>query len=176
TIALFGAFLLLLFTGEKVLEKALSSVEWTTIFFFLGLFVLVGGLIETGVMNHLAQLVINLTGGDLRTTSFLILWLSAGASAFVDNIPFVATMIPLIQNMGRMGISNLEPIWWSLALGACLGGNGTLVGASANLIVAGLAGREGHPISFLRFMGIGLFVMILSVTMAMGYIFLRYLI
>lgn len=176
TIALFGAFLLLLFTGEKVLEKALSSVEWTTIFFFLGLFVLVGGLIETGVMNHLAQSVINLTGGDLRTTSFLILWLSAGASAFVDNIPFVATMIPLIQNMGRMGISNLEPIWWSLALGACLGGNGTLVGASANLIVAGLAGREGHPISFLRFMGIGLFVMILSVTMAMGYIFLRYLI
>jgi Na+/H+ antiporter NhaD and related arsenite permeases len=175
TIALGGAFLLLLLTGEKVLEKALSTVEWPTIFFFLGLFVLVGGLIETGVMSRLAQAAIGLTGGDLTKTALLVLWLSAIASAFVDNIPFVATMIPLIKDMGQMGITNLEPLWWSLALGACLGGNGTLIGASANLIVAGLAGKEGYPISFVRYLGIGLLVMVISVTLAMGYIYLRYL-
>jgi Na+/H+ antiporter NhaD/arsenite permease-like protein len=175
TIALGGAFVLLLLTGKKVLERALSAVEWPTIFFFLGLFVLVSGLIETGVMRQLAEAAIAFTGGDLRKTSFLVLWLSAMASAFVDNIPFVATMIPLIKDMGQMGITNLEPLWWSLALGACLGGNGTLIGASANLLVAGLAGREGHTISFVRYMGIGLLVMVISVTLAMSYIYLRYL-
>ncbi|RYL87581.1 hypothetical protein EWI07_14255 [Sporolactobacillus sp. THM7-4] len=176
TVALAGAFLLLLLTGEKALDHALSSVEWTTIFFFIGLFVMVGGLIETGVMNKIAQSAVELTGGDPVTTSFLILWLSAIASAFVDNIPFVATMIPLIQDIGQMGVANLEPLWWSLALGACLGGNGTLIGASANLIVAGLAGKEGRPIPFVGFMKIGLPVMFLSVALATGYIYLRYLV
>ncbi|MGO0061352.1 ArsB/NhaD family transporter [Brevibacillus fluminis] len=175
TVALAGAFLLLLLTGEHMLEKALVKVEWTTIFFFVGLFVLVSGLIETGVIAKLAEQAIHLTGGDRFATSMLILWLSAIASAFVDNIPFVATMIPLIQEMGRMGVSDLEPLWWSLALGACLGGNGTLIGASANLIVAGLSGKEGHPISFVRYLKVGFPLMLLSVVIASLYVYLRYL-
>jgi Na+/H+ antiporter NhaD/arsenite permease-like protein len=175
TVALTGAFLLLLLTGEHAMESALSRVEWTTIFFFVGLFVLVSGLIETGVIAKLAAAAINLTGGDLVATSMLILWMSAILSAFVDNIPFVATMIPMIQEMGGMGISNLEPLWWSLALGACLGGNGTLIGASANLIVAGLAAKEGHPIRFMTFMKYGFPLMLLSVAISTVYIYLRYL-
>jgi Na+/H+ antiporter NhaD/arsenite permease-like protein len=176
TVALTGAFLLLLLTGEHYLEKSLSRVEWTTIFFFVGLFVLVGGLIETGVIANLAKSAVELTGGNEVATAMLILWLSAIASAFVDNIPFVATMIPLIQDMGTMGVTNLDTLWWSLALGACLGGNGSLVGASANLIVAGMAAKEGHPISFMRFLKIGFPLMILSIVISSIYVLLRYLI
>jgi len=175
TVALAGAFLLLLLTGEHYLEEALAKVEWTTIFFFVGLFVLVSGLVETGVISTLASKAIDLTGGDLTATAMLILWLSAIASAFVDNIPFVATMIPMIKEMGSMGITNLEPLWWSLALGACLGGNGTLIGASANVIVAGLAAKEGHHISFVKFMLIAFPLMILSIVIASVYLYLRYL-
>ncbi|WP_314587715.1 ArsB/NhaD family transporter [Paenibacillus terrigena] len=175
TVALAGAFLLLLITGEHMLEEALQHVEWTTLFFFIGLFVLVSGLVETGVIAKLAEQAIELTGGDPLMTSMLILWLSAIASAFLDNIPFVATMIPMIQDMGTMGITNLEPLWWSLALGACLGGNGTLVGASANLIVAGLAGKEGYPISFMKYLKIGFPLMILSIVLSSIYLYVRYL-
>lgn len=104
----------------------------------------------------------------------LILWLSAIASAFLDNIPFVATMIPMIQDMGSMGINNLEPLWWSLALGACLGGNGSLIGASANLIAAGMSAKEGEPISFMKFLKYGFPLMLLSVAIASVYILIRY--
>jgi len=176
TIALTGAFLLLLLSGEHFLEEAFARIEWTTIFFFIGLFVLVSGLIETGVITALAKQAMALTGGNVASTSMLILWLSAIASAFVDNIPFVATMIPLIQDMGSMGVSNLEPVWWSLALGACLGGNGSLVGASANLIVAGLSAKEGQPITFVQFLKYGFPLMILSIIISTIYIYLRYLI
>lgn len=176
TIALLGAFVLLLLTGEHYLEDALPKVEWTTIFFFVGLFILVSGLVETGVIAQLATKAIELTEGNLVATSLLILWMSAIASAFVDNIPFVATMIPMIQEMGKIGISDLEPLWWSLALGACLGGNGTLIGASANLIVAGMAAKEGYNISFLKFLWIGFPLMILSIIISTVYIYLRYLI
>lgn len=175
TVALAGAFLLLLMTGEHTMEKALTRVEWTTIFFFVGLFVLVSGLVETGVIAELAARAIEWTGGDPLATSMLILWLSAIASAFLDNIPFVATMIPMIQEMGQMGMQNLEPLWWSLALGACLGGNGTLIGASANLIVAGLAGKEGHPIRFVDYLKLGFPLMLLSIALSSVYIYLRYL-
>lgn len=174
-IALAGAFLLLLLSGEHHMENALVKVEWTTIFFFIGLFVLVGGLVETHVISWLAERAVELTGGNVRASSMLILWLSAVASAFIDNIPFVATMIPLIQDMGHMGMTNLEPLWWSLSLGACLGGNGTLIGASANVVVAGLAAKEGHPITFVRFMAIGFPLMILSIVISTVYIWLRYL-
>ncbi|RCW43029.1 ArsB/NhaD family transporter [Paenibacillus prosopidis] len=176
TVALAGAFLLLLLTGEHMMEEAFSKVEWTTIFFFVGLFVLVSGLIETGVIAQLAAQAIELTGGEPVATSMLILWLSAIASAFLDNIPFVATMIPMIQEMGNMGVSNLEPLWWSLALGACLGGNGTLIGASANLIVAGMAGKEGYPIKFVQFLKYGFPLMLLSIVLSSIYVYLRYLI
>lgn len=176
TVALAGAFLLLLLTGgEHMLEKAFHSVEWITIFFFIGLFVLVSGLVETGVIAELAAKAIDLTGGDVLMSSMMILWVSAIASAFLDNIPFVATMIPLIQEMGQMGITNLEPLWWSLALGACLGGNGTLIGASANLIVAGLAGKEGYPITFMKYLKVGFPLMLLSIVISSIYLYLRYL-
>ncbi|GAA4865644.1 ArsB/NhaD family transporter [Paenibacillus vulneris] len=175
TVALAGAFLLLLLTGERMLEKAFHSVEWVTLFFFVGLFVLVAGLVETGVIAMLAKKAVEITGGDLFASSMLILWLSAIASAFLDNIPFVATMIPMIQEMGTMGVDNLEPLWWSLALGACLGGNGTLIGASANLVVAGLASKEGYPITFMKYLKYGFPLMILSIVLSSAYIYLRYL-
>ncbi len=175
TVALSGAFLLLLLTGEHYLENALTKVEWTTIFFFIGLFALVSGLVETGVISKLAEYAITLTGADVTKTSMLILWLSAIASAFIDNIPFVATMIPMIQDMGSMGVTNLDPLWWSLSLGACLGGNGTLIGASANVIVAGMAAKEGQHISFLKFLGVGFPLMILSIVISTIYVYLRYL-
>lgn len=177
TVALGGAFMLLLITSktDHDLEHAFSRVEWTTIFFFIGLFVVVSGLVETGIISSLARSAIEFTGGDIKITAILILWLSAIASAFVDNIPFVATMIPMIQDMGTMGIANLEPLWWSLALGACLGGNGSLIGASANLIVAGLAAQEGIHLSFMRFFAVGFPIMLLSVLAATVYVYIRYL-
>ena len=150
-------------------------MEWATIFFFIGLFIAVGGLIETGIISQLAQKAVELTGGDVTATSLLVLWLSAIVSSVLDNIPFVATMIPLIQNMGAMGVSNLDPIWWSLALGACLGGNGTLVGASANLIVAGLAAERGVKITFVNYFKVGFPVMLLTILLSTVYVYLRYL-
>ncbi|NRD78250.1 ArsB/NhaD family transporter [Bacillus sp. BRMEA1] len=175
TIALSGAFLLLLLTGETHLEKAFEKVEWTTLFFFIGLFVLVSGLVETGVISLLANYSIHLTKGDTTSTAILILWVSALASAFIDNIPFVATMIPMIKDMGELGVQHLEPIWWSLSLGACLGGNGTLIGASANVIVADLAAEQGYKISFGKFLIISFPLMILSIIICTVYIYLRYL-
>ncbi|WP_270407052.1 ArsB/NhaD family transporter [Paenibacillus timonensis] len=174
TIALAGASLLLFMTGEHVMERAFRSVEWPTIFFFVGLFVLVGGLVETGIITMVAEWVMHLTGGNPLPTSMLILWLSAFASAFIDNIPLVATMIPMIQDMGSLGISNLDPLWWSLALGACLGGNGTLIGASANLIAAGMSAKEGEPISFVRYLKYGLPLMIVTILISSLYVYLRY--
>ena len=153
----------------------MKSVEWATMFFFIGLFIAVGGLIETGIIGSLAQKAVELTGGDVTMTSLLVLWLSAIVSSVLDNIPFVATMIPLIQNMGAMGVSNLVPVWWSLALGACLGGNGTLVVASANLIVAGLAAERGVHITFMKYFKVGFPVMLLTIVLSTVYVYLRYL-
>ncbi|MBE6091559.1 ArsB/NhaD family transporter [Selenomonas ruminantium] len=176
-IALAGGFLLLLLAGgsHHLVESSMKAVEWATIFFFIGLFIAVGGLIETGIIGSLAGKAVELTGGDVTATSLLVLWLSAIVSAVLDNIPFVATMIPLIQNMGAMGIDNLEPIWWSLALGACLGGNGTLVGASANLIVAGMAAERGVKITFINYLKIGFPLMILTIITSTVYVYVRYL-
>ncbi|MEG6586253.1 ArsB/NhaD family transporter [Dendrosporobacter sp. 1207_IL3150] len=179
TAALTGASLLLLITharNEHELEHVLRKIEWLAIFFFAGLFILVAGLVETGVIAMMAQKAIELTAGNLTATAMLILWMSAIASAFIDNIPFVATMIPMIKEMSRMGITNLEPLWWSLSLGACLGGNGTLVGASANVVVAGMAAQEGHPISFVKYLKIAFPLMILSIIISSIYIYLFYLI
>lgn len=171
-IALTGAVLLMLITHAQP-EEVFLGVEWPTIFFFAGLFVVVGSLVEVGVITAIAEYALKLTGGEVVTTGLLILWLSAIASSFVDNIPFVATMIPLLQEMGQMGgIENLNPLWWSLALGACLGGNGTLVGAAANVIVAGLSEKKGYPITFIGFLKIGFPVMILSIIMATVYLML----
>ena len=178
TAALSGAGLLLLLTArrdEAFIAKILSKIEWLAIFFFAGLFVLVGGLVETGVIKMLAQEAINITNGDVTTTAVLILWMSAIASSFIDNIPFVATLIPLIQDMGNMGLTNLDPLWWSLSLGACLGGNGTLIGASANVVVASMAAKRGVIITFVGFLRIAFPVMLLTIVIANIYVFLRYL-
>ena len=158
-----------------MIAKALSKVEWLAIFFFAGLFALVGGLVETGVIKMLAAEAIKITNGSVEATALLILWMSAFASAFIDNIPFVATLIPLIKDMGEMGLSNLEPMWWSLALGACLGGNGTLIGASANVVVASMAAQRGRPITFIEFMKIGIPMMTLSIIIACAYIWVWHL-
>ena len=162
--------------SHHLVESSMKAVEWATIFFFIGLFIAVGGLIETGIIGSMASQAVELTGGDVTATSLLVLWLSAIVSSVLDNIPFVATMIPLIQNMGAMGVSNLEPIWWSLALGACLGGNGTLVGASANLIVAGLAAERGVKITFINYFKIGFPIMLLTIVLSTVYVYIRYLI
>ena len=178
TAALSGAGLLLLLTArrdEAFIAKILSKIEWLAIFFFAGLFVLVGGLVETGVIKMLAQEAINITNGDVTTTAVLILWMSAIASSFIDNIPFVATLIPFIQDMGNMGLTNLDPLWWSLSLGACLGGNGTLIGASANVVVASMAAKRGVIITFVGFLRIAFPVMLLTIVIANIYVFLRYL-
>ena len=178
TCALSGAGLLLLITytrNEAMIGKVLSKVEWLAIFFFAGLFVLVGALVETGVIKMLAAEAIKITNGSVNATAMLILWMSAIASAFIDNIPFVATLIPLIKDMGQMGLTNLDPMWWSLALGACLGGNGTLIGASANVVVASMAAQRGKQISFLGFMKVAFPIMILTIIISSAYVWLRYL-
>ena len=178
TVALSGAGLLLLLTAtrdEGAIVKVLSKIEWPAIFFFGGLFILVGALVETGVIRMLAAEAIKATGGNVEATAILILWMSAFASAFIDNIPFVATLIPLIQDMGQMGLSNLDPMWWSLALGACLGGNGTLIGASANVVVASMSAQRGRPISFLGFMKVAFPVMVFTIIVSNIYVYIRYL-
>ena len=184
TVAMFGAALLLILNclpynqekQTKMVAKTLADVEWITIFFFIGLFILVYGVESSGLLEIVAHQVLDLTEGDKHITALSILFVSAVASTVVDNIPFVATMIPLIENMAvSMGGSDqLLPIWWSLALGSCLGGNGSLVGASANLIVAGFAERSGQPIRFLPFMLIAFPLMLLSIFISALYVNFRY--
>lgn len=178
TIALCGASLLMLLTmarNEKEISRALAGVEWVALFFFIGLFVIIGGLVETGTVTLMAKEAMKATGGDVTMTTMLVLWLSAIASAFIDNIPFVATMIPLIKDMGSMGITNLDPLWWALSLGACLGGNGTLIGASANVVVASLAQTQGIQMTFRSYTKIGFPMMVLSILISMVYVYVRYL-
>jgi len=185
TIALFGAGLLLLLSGTHEPHHVLAEVEWPTIFFFMGLFIIIGGVVKVGLIKWMSIEVLAVTHGNMFATSMLIMWFSAFASAFVDNIPYVATMNPLIIDMAKQiwphlqGVQllhnpELMPVWWSLALGACLGGNGTAIGASANVIVVGLAERAGRKISFMRFMAYGMPVMILTVIISTAYVWLRY--
>jgi len=185
TIAMTGAALLLLLQTwgelltdkEHAYESIMAEVEWTTIFFFVGLFIIVTGVEHTGAITWLAHQTLAMTGGDFNATAAAILWISAIASAVIDNIPFVATMIPLIHDMAPTfgGEEALVPLWWALALGACLGGNGSLIGASANLIVAGFAQRAGHPITFVQFLKHAFGLMLVSILISHIYLYLRYL-
>lgn len=178
TIAVTGASLLLLTTmpgRERVLEQIFARVEWTTIFFFVGLFVLVGGLEVNGIINWLAVQTMELTNGNSTLTTLSVLVLSAVMSSFVDNIPFVATMIPLVQDMGAMGYGNLEPLWWALSLGACLGGNGTVIGASANVVALALARKHNEVFSFFGFMKIAFPLMLVSILVSGIYLWIRFL-
>lgn len=174
TIALFGAALLLLLSAKTIAaEEVFKSVEWVTIFFFAGLFVLVGGLVDVGIIEQLAIWMLQITGGDVGLTSVTLLWGSGIISGLVDNIPLVATLIPMVQDMINVsGLSSLDArtLWWALALGACLGGNGTLIASSANLIVAQIADREGTPISFVQFLKVSIPVTLLTLVFATVYV------
>lgn len=184
TIAIFGAMvMMLLYTfgsshdmRERKVEEAFRLVDWTTIFFFAGLFAIVYGLEATGVLELLGQKFIELTDGSIEKATMLVVWVSAIVSTAIDNIPFVATMIPMIKSMeaGMGGREAMMPVWWALSLGACFGGNGSLIAASANVIVAGMAQREGHPIHFLRFLIWSIPVMLASVGVAALYLHFRH--
>ncbi|WP_026672450.1 ArsB/NhaD family transporter [Alkalihalobacterium bogoriense] len=177
SIAMGGALLLMLLTYEKQdVEEVFKSVEWVTLFFFVGLFMLVGGLKEVGLIDEIAKSIIFYTDGDLPKTALLILWASGIISGFVDNIPFVAAMIPVILEFQSYGMTNLDPLWWALALGACLGGNATLIGASSNVIVAGLAVKAKHSFSYMEFLKVGAPVALVSFIISTIYIYFRYLI
>jgi Na+/H+ antiporter NhaD/arsenite permease-like protein len=174
SIALMGAMLLTVISEIKF-ENVLKEVEWISIFFFIGLFIMVGGLVETGFINLVSKNVLELTKGNIKLTSQIVLWFSGIFSGIVDNIPFVATMIPLIENIGsKLSQASILPIWWALALGACLGGNGTLIGASANIIIANFAKKSGEKIRFTEFLKYSIPITIVSLLISSVYIILRY--
>ena len=184
TIAMFGAAVLMLLDNwahhsEKAahnIHSTFGDVEWITIFFFVGLFIVVHGVEVGGLLTLLAGKLVAATGGNMAHTGYAILWASAILSAIVDNIPFVATMIPLIKSMAPSfgGPDHILPLWWCLSLGACLGGNGTLIGASANLIVAGIAERNGVPFRFITYTLYAFPMMLVSVAISHVYVWWRY--
>jgi Na+/H+ antiporter NhaD/arsenite permease-like protein len=155
-------------------HEALRDIEWETLFFFVGLFMLVEAVVKVGLVGGVAQALADAAGGRLEVAAIALLWFSALASAVVDNIPYTATAIPIVQRLAEGGLP-AEPLWWSLALGACLGGNLTIVGASANIVVANMAAREGHPISFGQFFRYGSVVVLASLAISSVYVYLRYL-
>ena len=177
TIAM-AAGLILVFIGsrKKVEEIILNDIDWITIFFFIGLFMIVEGLVHTGFIDLLAQGVMSITNGEPKTTSMVILWLSGILSGWIDNIPFVAAMIPMIKSIGlqMQNVAQVQPLWWALSLGTCLGGNGTLVGASANIVAVGIANRNGYKISFMDYTKIGLIFALESMLLSSAYIWFRY--
>jgi Na+/H+ antiporter NhaD/arsenite permease-like protein len=173
TIALLGATLLMI-VGRLDPHDAFRDIEWSTLFFFVGLFMLIEAVVKVGIVGGIADALARAAGGDLTIATLGILWFSAAASAIVDNIPYTATAIPIVQHLAQSGLT-ADPMWWALALGACLGGNLTIVGASANIVVANLAARDGHPITFMQFFRYGLLVVLASLLISTAYLWLRYL-
>jgi Na+/H+ antiporter NhaD/arsenite permease-like protein len=190
TVALMGATTLLFISGEDP-QSILAEVEWPTIFFFIGLFIIIGGIVKVGLVEDMSRAMIAVTNpqpDNMTMLAMVMLWFSAICSAIVDNIPFVATMNPLLIDMihkiyglesGTATVEHIQhlsmmPVWWSLALGACLGGNGSPIGASANVIVVGLSEKAGYKITFVQFMKYGVPVMLMTVFMAMIYVYVRY--
>ena len=184
TVALAGAALLLLVLAIEEPHHIFVDIEWNSLFFFIGLFVVVGAVVKVGFVKMLAGAVISTTGTNMLAAGTVILWFSAVASAIIDNIPFVATMNPLIINMGQqlwphaapqaLNYGQLLPVWWALSLGACLGGNGTAIGASANVVVAGMSEKMGKRISFVKFMLYAFPFWIMSIAVSNIYLWLRY--
>ena len=173
TVAMTGATVML-FVSRQPLERALAGIEWPTLFFFIGLFVMVGALEVTGAIDEVANGIASLTAGD-RTAELLgITWASAIGSGIVDNIPFTAAMIPVVEQL-QAGNGGDDAYWWALALGACFGGNATLIAAAANVAAAGMAARAGHPIGFMTFLRVGVPVTLVSMLLATAYITLRYI-
>ena len=173
-IAMIGASILLIF--EKPAE-ILVEVEWNTIFFFIGLFIIIGGLEASGGIALMAKWLLEVTKGSQAATSMIILWASGILSGIIDNIPYTATMTPMIAAIEQtMGRAYAHPLWWSLALGACLGGNMTIIGAAANVIVSENAAKAGHPISFMKFLKYGIMITMISLLISTVYIYFRFLI
>ena len=176
TVALAGATLLLLITRQDP-HEALREVEWSTLFFFIGLFIVVGGLEQVGVLTEIGEWAAEVTGGSAAASAMLVLWMSAILSGFIDNIPYTAAMLPIVETMSAQLDASAAPnlLWWSLAIGADMGGNLTIVAASANVLVANLATRNGLKISFLEFFRYGLVTTMITMLIASAYIWLRYL-
>ena len=168
-----GATVLLL-VGHLDVDKALHEVEWSTLLFFVGLFILVEGIVHVGIVGSVADSLAAAVGDNNGAATIALLWFSAIASAVVDNIPFTATAIPVVQRLAESGLE-AQPLWWALALGACLGGNLTIVGASANVVVANMAARAGHPIKFFEFLRYGAIVVAESLVISTVYLWVRYL-
>lgn len=185
TVALAGGTVLLFLARDNT-EELLRDIDWQTIFFFVGLFIIVGGVAKAGLISVFAEKVMDMTQGSMLATSMVVLWSSAIVSAFVNNIPFIATMNPMIIDIAKNSypqatdlVSQLHqpglmPVWWALALGGCLGGNGTLVGASANIVAAQIGNKNGFPVSFKRFTLYGFPLMIESIIISMAYVYVRY--
>lgn len=172
-VAMLGASILLIF--EKP-NDILQDVEWNTIFFFIGLFIIIGGLEASGGIKLMAEWILKVTQGSQAATSMIILWASGVISGIIDNIPYTATMAPMLVEIEKtMGATYAYPLWWALSLGACLGGNMTIIGAAANVIVSENAAKSGHPISFMRFLKYGVAVVAISLTISTAYIYLRFL-
>ena len=172
TVALSAAAIIMVI-GRQNIDYAIGEVEWPTILFFVALFILVGGLDETGVIGQLANLVLSTTEGHPVVTMMVLLWASALLSSVLDNIPFVATLIPLVIALGEGGM-DVEPLWWAISLGACLGGNGTLIGASANVVLSGVSGKHGYPITFKTYTKIGFPIMIVTIVISTVFLLLKY--
>jgi Na+/H+ antiporter NhaD/arsenite permease-like protein len=173
TIALLGATVLML-VGPLDPHEALRDIEWNTLFFFVGLFMLIEAVVHVGIVGGVADTLADTAGGNLTIATMGILWFSAIASAIVDNIPYTATAIPIVERLIEGGLDGAV-LWWALALGACLGGNLTIVGASANIVVANLAARDGHPITVMQFFRYGLGVVVASLLISTVYLWFRYL-
>lgn len=172
-VAMLGASILLIF--EKP-NEILQDVEWNTIFFFIGLFIIIGGLEASGGIKLMAEWILKVTQGSQAATSMIILWASGVISGIIDNIPYTATMAPMLVEIEKtMGATYAYPLWWALSLGACLGGNMTIIGAAANVIVSENAAKSGHPISFMRFLKYGVGVVAISLLISTAYIYLRFL-
>jgi Na+/H+ antiporter NhaD/arsenite permease-like protein len=173
--ALVGSLLLLAFSGEDIVEMLEKEVEWPTLVFFIGLFMVIAGAEETGLIQVIANWVRDISQGNLTAAIVIILWVSAIASAFIDNIPFTATMLPIIAFLNQT-IPGAESgvLWWSLSLGACLGGNGTMIGASANVVTVGLAEKAGYKVSFVEYMRMCWWPMMITVTICMVYLLIAY--
>lgn len=168
-----SAACIMLLIGKQDPEEIIATVEWSTILFFIGLFVVVGGLEQVGIIDSLAHGLVDITGGNMLITMMAILWIAAIVSAFLDNIPFVATLIPLIITIGKTGM-DITPLWWALSLGACLGGNGTLIGASANVVLSGISNKAGHKITFASYFKVGFPMMILSIIISSIFLLIRF--
>ncbi len=168
-----GAAALMLLLSRASIDTALAQVEWTTLVFFAGLFIIVGAMTATGVIDMLATWLVDITGGNVLLTMLVLVFGSAVVSAFLDNIPFVATMIPILLSMQATGM-DVTPLWWAVSLGACLGGNGSLIGASANVVLSDISRKNGHTITFIQYLKVGFPITVLTTVIAAAYLVLRF--